>query len=80
MSSITDQPAGAAAIRQFIGDIDDLTIARIAAIGATEAEVLEALQWFGADDELGAETGRSPVGRVGEIYEILRSAEPDPER
>ena len=80
MSPISQPPAGAAVIRQILGDFDDDTIARIAAIGATETEVLEAYQWFSADDELGAETGRSPTGRVGEIYGILRSEEPDSER
>ena len=80
MSSISDKPASAAAIRQIFGDFDDATVARIAAIGATEAELLEAYQWVSADDELGAETERSPSGTVGQICDILRSEEPDSER
>jgi hypothetical protein len=80
MSFVSDKPAGVAAIRQILGDFDDATVARIAAIGATEAELLEAYQWVSADDEVGAETERSPSGRVGQICEILRSEEPDSER
>ena len=65
-------------IRQILGDLDDVTIARIVAIGATEAELVEASQWVDADDELGIETERSASGRVGQICEILQSEEPDP--
>jgi len=80
MNSISDKPAGAAVIRQILGDFDDDTVARIAAIGATEAELLEAYQWVSADDELGAETERSATGRVGQICDILRSEGWDSER
>lgn len=77
MSQGTGSQATAAMVRQILGDLDDATIARIVATGATEAEVLEASQWAGADDELGAEVERAPAGRVGIIYEILKSEEPD---
>ena len=77
MSQTTGRPATAALVRQILGDLDDVTVARIMAIGATEAELLEASQWAGADDELGAETERAPAGRVGIVYEILQSEEPD---
>ena len=80
MASVTDQPAGVARVRQILGDLDDVTVARILAIGATEAELLEAFQWASADDELGPETERLPAGRVGEIYEILQSELPDEEQ
>jgi len=77
MTSETGKAATADIVRHILGDLDDATIARIVATGATEAEVLEASQWADADDELGAETERSRAGVVGEIYEILRSEEPD---
>jgi hypothetical protein len=77
MKPDTDKPANAATIRHILGDLDDATVARIASLGATEAELLEASQWASADDELGAEIERSPAGRVGEIYEILQSEEPE---
>ncbi|HLG85854.1 MAG TPA: hypothetical protein VKZ79_01505 [Alphaproteobacteria bacterium] len=80
MATVIDKPVTAARVRQMLGDLDDVTIARIVALGATEAEVLEAFQWASADDELGTETERLPAGRVGEIYEILQSELPDEEQ
>jgi hypothetical protein len=39
----------AAFVRQELGELDDLEIARIVALGPSEAEVLEARAWLDGD-------------------------------
>jgi hypothetical protein len=69
--------ASAAEIRAIVGDIDDATVVSIRDTGATAAEVLEALQWTDADEELGSELGHARGGPAGRVYEILQSLEPE---
>jgi hypothetical protein len=67
------------ALRRLLGDVEDATIARILATGATEAEVLEARQWLAADDRIAAEVAHGRRGVAGEVYEILAELEAPPE-
>ena len=77
--NVIARPAAAAEIVAIVGHLDDGVIARILATGATPAEVLEAFTWADADDQLGRELPRRPLGAAGAVYEIRMREEPDPE-
>jgi hypothetical protein len=62
-----------------VGPLEDDVITSIVSTGATEAEVLEAVKWFTADDELGTEMQRTRTGRVAQVYEILAAEAEDEE-
>ncbi len=64
-------PATASGVVRIVGPLEDDVIARIISTHATEAEVLEAVKWFTADDDLGAEVRRTRTGRVAQVYDIL---------
>jgi hypothetical protein len=78
MSAVA-QAATASEIIAICGHLDDGVIAQIIATGATPAEVIEALTWFSADDQIGTELRRGPRGAVGAVYDILMREEPDPD-
>ena len=61
----------------IFGPIDDDTIVRILATGASEAELHEARERLERPGEVAAEMQRSPVGVVAEVIEIVQSAEPE---
>lgn len=61
------------------GPIDDDTILQIIATGASEAELLEARERLERPGEVAEETRHSLTGVVGEIVEIVQSAEPEPD-
>ena len=71
------QSATAEEIRHMIGDVDDAVIYNIERIGATAAEVLQALQWFRGAGGLEDEAGHVPHGRVKAVFEILQAEEPE---
>jgi hypothetical protein len=73
------EPATASEVASIVGKLDDDIIAGIVATGATAAEVLEAYTWLSADDQLGTELQRQPVGRVAEVCGILAADQPDEE-
>jgi hypothetical protein len=64
-------PATVSGVVRIVGPLEDDVIASILSTRATEAEVLEAVKWFTADDGLGAEVRRSRTGRVAQVYDIL---------
>ncbi len=64
-------PATASGVVRIVGPLEDDVITSIIATRATEAEVLEAVKWFIADDGLGAEIRHGCTGRVAQVYEIL---------
>ncbi len=64
-------PATASGVVRIVGPLEDDVIASIVSTRATEAEVLEAVKWFTADDNLGAEVRRTRTGRVAQVYDIL---------
>jgi hypothetical protein len=45
----------------------------------TPAEVLEAITWFSADDQIGTELLHGRHGAVGAVYDIPMREEPDPD-
>ena len=60
-------------IIRALGDIDDLVVAEILAIGATPDELAEAQAWLANDEPL-VNSGRPlPAGRVGRLADILIS-------
>ncbi len=61
----------------FFGPIDDDTILRILATGASEAELLEARERLERPGEVAEETRHSLAGIVAEIVEIVQSAGPE---
>jgi hypothetical protein len=64
-------------IIKAIGEVDDVTIANIIAIGATTDELAEAQAWM-ANDEPMMNAGRPlATGRVRELVDILAELQPD---
>jgi cyanophycinase-like exopeptidase len=59
-------------VRQIVGTVDDVTVARIIDTGANTAELLEAYQWLVADEAF-SDAPRSLSGSVRQIYEILET-------
>jgi len=62
---------------EICGSLDDARIADIIATGASPAELMEARTWMASDDYLAGTLHRAPVGRVGQLVEVLREDEPD---
>lgn len=71
-------------VRQELGDLDDLEVARIVALGATEGEICEAAAWLYADTDVVRDLPGPSTAKVQQILDIARAAddedEPDPER
>jgi hypothetical protein len=60
-----------------IGAVDDVTIARVIATGATAEELAEAQAWM-TNDEPMMNSGRPlATGRIRELVDILAELEPD---
>jgi hypothetical protein len=75
MTTMRGKPATADEIGKILGDLDDPVVVSIMRIGATAAEVMEALQWLEDDETLEPDTGREPHGAVRAVYEILKAEE-----
>ncbi|HEV2303502.1 MAG TPA: hypothetical protein VGR91_18205 [Stellaceae bacterium] len=73
------RPATVSEIVEILGALDDDLVTRILATGASAAEVLEAFTWANADDQIGTDLERRPRGAAAQVYEILKSEEPEPE-
>lgn len=72
MATLTRQDIVAA-----VGPLDDLIIAQIIALGTTPEELAEAQAWLVNDEPL-MNTGRPlPGGRVGQVIELIASAQED---
>jgi hypothetical protein len=63
----TSQPATAAEIVAIVGELDDAVIMRILETRATAAEILEAITWANADDQIGTELDHGPRGAVTRV-------------
>ena len=72
-------PATASGVIRIVGPLEDDMIASILSTHATEAEVLEAVKWFTADDGLGSELRHTRTGRVAQVYDILAAEAQDEE-
>ncbi len=70
-------PATASGVVRIVGPLEDDVIASIVSTHATEAEVLEAVKWFTADEGLGAEMRHTRTGRVAQVYDILAAEAQD---
>jgi hypothetical protein len=70
-------PATTHEIREIIGQWDDDILARIAAIGATKEEVLEAFAWLNSDDYLHRKLHHGLSGRPALVFEILEATLPE---
>ena len=58
-------------ILRHFGDVDDLTLARIQAVGGTEDDLVEAVTWL-HDDEILAPLAAQPRNRAAErLYQTL---------
>ncbi len=80
MMPSSTRPATAADIIAIVGPLEDATVMRIIATGATPAEVLEGFTWATADDQIGTELDRAPHGAAARVYEILKQEEPEPDQ
>lgn len=69
-------PATAEEIRRMVGDVDDTVVSSIMRTGASEADVLQPVQWFRGGGGLEDEPGHEPHGAVRAVYEILQAEEP----
>lgn len=67
--------AGAAEIHEILGPVSDDLLADLLRIGASAAEVQEAVMRLDADDAVGREARRSPSARVVAVMEVLAAAE-----
>jgi 3-deoxy-D-manno-octulosonate 8-phosphate phosphatase KdsC-like HAD superfamily phosphatase len=73
------QPATEPEIIEIVGSLDDSVLLEILRTGATSAEVLEALTWVDANDQIATETEHGPRGAVLRVCEILQREEPEPD-
>jgi hypothetical protein len=70
------RPATAEEIRRMVGDVDDAVVSSIMQTEASEADVLQAVQWFRGGGGLEDEPGHEPHGAVLAVYAILQAEEP----
>lgn len=61
-------------VRQELGELNDLEIARIIELGATEADVLEARAWLDGDEQIARELAEPRSGIIEQIIAIAQMA------
>lgn len=61
-------------VRQELVGLDDLELADVMALHATEAEVLEARAWVEGDEEVVRMLEGPSTGRVARLVDIARAA------
>lgn len=61
----------AGAVRRIAGPMDETRILEIVKTGASEAELVEALEWLHADDAIAKQVKHQPSARVSELRDIL---------
>jgi hypothetical protein len=64
----------AAFVRQELNWLNDIEVARIVALGPSEAEVVEARTWLEGDDSVVRELDEPMSAIVGQIVTIARKA------
>lgn len=64
-------------LERALGPVDEATIAEIAALEATEEELLEARSWLANDEAMRAAGKALPTGRVAQILEWLETSSGD---
>ena len=73
----SEPPATASGVVRIVGPLEDDVITSIISTHATEAEVLEAVKRFTADDGFGVGLRRTCTGRVAQVYDILAAEAQD---
>jgi hypothetical protein len=63
----------------ILGPVDEDLVARIAATGATRAELAEAKVWAASDEALVNEHRSMPSGRVARLLDLLEAEDDDGE-
>ena len=58
-------------IRRVAGAMDEGRVLEIIKTGATEAELVEALEWLHADDAIAKQVKHQPSVRVSDLRDIL---------
>jgi len=61
----------AGAVRRIAGPMDETRILEIINTGASEAELVEALEWLHADDAIARQVKHQPSARVSDLRDIL---------
>ena len=74
MTSLTQKD-----VTTMLGSLDDVTVAKIIATGATADELAQAQAWLCNDEALINAGKPLPAGRVGELIEIVAMIEEDDE-
>lgn len=64
----------AAFVKRELGDLDDLEIAQIVALGPSEAEVVEARAWLEGNDDVALALEGPSSGVVEQIVAIAQAA------
>ena len=67
--------ASASDVIATFGPLDEDLVARIVAVGATEAQLLEAKAWMAADHYMGPAGKPPPKGTVKEVCDLIETAE-----
>jgi hypothetical protein len=62
-------------VKAVFGDLDDVTVAKIVASGATPQDLVEARAWMTGDDALMNVGKPLPAGRLGGLVDLLSSME-----
>ena len=58
-------------VRRVAGAMDEGRVLEIIKTGATEAELVEALEWLHADDAIAKQVQHQPSARVSDLRDIL---------
>lgn len=78
-SSRSQSPATASAIRAIVGPLDDRAVLEILALGASEAEVLQACAWRDAQASRAVPGEFELHGAAARVFEVLEGQELPPE-
>ena len=78
-SSPPQGPATASAIRAIVGPLDDRAVLEILALGASEAEVLQACAWRDARASRAVPGEYELHGAAARVFEVLEREELPPE-
>lgn len=58
---------------RLFGELDDVTVERVLAIGASEAELREARGWIDGDEELEARLGAPSSPEVRQVIDLVNA-------
>jgi hypothetical protein len=64
-------------VKEVLGPVDDALVTEIVRLGATRAELVEALAWISSDDALVENHRSPPKGNVAALAELLEADEDD---